>query len=144
MQKLVAAIKSIFANEVAIHVSREWVTVAWDGQSISIRPVVHLAMHPERQRILAVGDERVPAEPSRPLPVFGPLPADVSLETWVEGLHAFMDYALRQARVRMAIIRPTVHLRGVHALGQLPSGEPSQVLTNAVLRAHAFHCTVEN
>ena len=144
MKGLVATIKSIFANEVAIHVSRERVTIAWDGQSLSICPVVHVAPGPGEPRIVGIGDASPQSERGVLVPIFGPLPAGMSLETWVAGLHAFMNYALLQASVRIVAVRPTVRLQGVHELGQVPSGEPCQVLMNAVLRAGAIHCTVES
>src|SRR5438034_11029715 len=101
MKRLTRAIRSICVNEVEIRVSRELVTVSWDGQSRSVRPVVHLGTGPGRARIVGIGDTFGSLEPSVALPVFGPLPAGVSLATWAEVVTQFMDYTIKQARRSM-------------------------------------------
>jgi len=142
-ERLIGVIRGIFSNELEVRVSHEVVTVNWDGQSKSIRAVFQVSAGAGRPRVIGVG-ECQSAEPSTVVPLFGPLPAGISSDTWEEGLNAFMQHLLSQALLGLVAIRPVVHLRGVRALGGLPIGEPGQMLVTALLRANAFHCTVED
>jgi hypothetical protein len=144
MAGLVTAIRSIFANDVDIHVSRELVTLKWNGQVRSIRPLVHLSTDGQA-RIVGLGDHfGGPSEPVTTVRVFSAPPEGVDPSTWADIVNTFMAYVLREARSPISVVKPSVRLHGASTLPALSGGSAAVVLSNAIIRSGAMHCSVED
>jgi hypothetical protein len=144
MQNFTAVLKRLFTNSLEIQVSPDVVTVTWDGQSMSLRPVVHIAAGGPPVRVIGIAEIFKSHEPNMAIPVFGPLPAGLSRENWVEVVNIFMGYVVRQSRGGLLAVRPSVRVRGVGTLVAIPGGGAAQLLHNALLRGGARQCTVED
>jgi len=144
MVGLVKAIKSIFTNELEIRVSQDLVTVTWDGQSLSFRPVVHVATGEDPLRIVGVAENFSSHESTTPIPVFGLPPPPFARSDWPMLVNTFMKYVIGHARSHIVVVRPIIRLRGVGALTAMPGVNAALLLQNAIIRAGAVHCTVED
>jgi len=141
---LVQAIKGIFTNELDVRVSQDLVTVAWDGQSLSFRPVVHVVKRGGLVRVVGVAEQLPSDESSTLVPVFGPLPASIEREQWPKLLSMFMQYVVAHARSRLVAMRPTIRVHGVATLTSMPGVDIGLALQNVLIRAGAVHCTIED
>jgi hypothetical protein len=132
----------ILSGDIEVEVSPDYFRLTRRGQETNFRTVIYISAD-RNPRVLGVGDENIPIEPSIRIDLFKPDDFNVGFFDKAEVLEAFFRHCIRKAVTRRAMIRPRVVFRNAASLSGTLCGYQRLVLKHIATSAGARECSFQ-
>ena len=139
---MIAAIRTLFTNDIQVTISPSCVTLERDGRVVTLKPHLYYSRAGSASRLVSVGEPPKLGVSVDRIEVFEAR-SDARAGLGVEAaLATYFTAALKLVPTGLVAVRPRVRVRGIESLRNGLGGDPDVLISAAVKAAGAHSCEV--